>query len=214
MYEDSNPTCFDPNSVQVLPNDRFSQTNHHQICNPDFSVEEHLTYQQNHPQEDAPMALELQNQLNLEMDEIDDTTIHLMQEVGHEQPNWDYYLQEQNNGGSHQNQYSQTPDILNFFNIPRSTLLPNSSITFSNPTHNSGPSVLYDPVFQDGDGSQFDNGVFQDGDGSQYDDAVLEFRRGRDGKHTKRSEKQRRVDFNAKFRALRELVPNQPKVYI
>ncbi|KAM7512248.1 hypothetical protein LguiB_011123 [Lonicera macranthoides] len=229
MYEDSNPTYFDPNSVQVLPNDGFSQTNHHQICNPDFSMEEHLTYQQNQPQEDAPMALELQNQLNLEMDQINDTTTHLMQEVDHEQPNWGYYQHEQINGGSHQNQYSQTPDILNFFNIPRSTLFPNSSITFSNPTHDSGSSVLHDPVFHLNvppqpplfrdlfqglpQGSQFENGVFQDGDESQYDDAVLEFRRGRDGKDTKHfaTEKQRRVDFNDKFTALRELVPNPTK---
>lgn len=219
MYEDNNSTCFDPNSSQGLPNDGFSQANHPQICNPNFSIEEqHLTYHQNHLHQDAALEMEFQNLFNLEMDHcynpnttthhhINDTTAttHFMQEVVHDEPNWDYYQQEQNNGGSHQNQYSQTPDLLNLFNIPRSTLLPNSSINFSNPTHDSGPSVSYDPLFHLNlppqppvfrdllqglphgyglPGSLFggldereeSGGVYQDGDGSQFDNGVLEFR--------------------------------------
>ncbi|KAM7512249.1 hypothetical protein LguiB_011124 [Lonicera macranthoides] len=262
MYEDNNSTSFDRNSIQGLPNDGFSQANHPQICNPNFSIEEqHLTYHQNHPNQDAALEMEFQNQLILEMDHcynpnttahhINDTTAtntttHFMQEVVHDEPNWDYYQQEQNNGGSHQNQYSQTPDLLNLFNIPRSTLLPNSSINFSNQTHDSGPSVLYDPllhlnlppqppVFRDlfqglphgyglpgsRTGSLFggldeiegSGGVYQDGDGSQFDNGVLEFRRGRDGKDTKHfaTERQRRVHLNDKYKALRSLVPNPTK---
>lgn len=63
-------------------------------------------------------------------------------------------------------------------------------------------------------------GVYEDGDGS----GVLEFTRdmadcmgkGRDGKMTKHfaTERQRRVQLNDKYKALRSLVPNPTKVYI
>lgn len=71
------------------------------------------------------------------------------------------------------------------------------------------------------DGEASGGGFFQDGDGRSYDNGVFEFTaginclaKGREGKDTKHfaTEKQRRIQLNDKYNALRNLVPNPTKV--
>ncbi|KAF3447597.1 hypothetical protein FNV43_RR12784 [Rhamnella rubrinervis] len=261
-----------------------------------LSMEE-LPYHHEHhhhhpPQEDIlasatpAMDVELQQQLAFDVDNSYNSNIgnnntlfhwdvtggvHEIQDVGFNHPSQDQHLPEA--------PYPPAPDLLNLLNFPRcsaSSLLPSSSITFTNPTQKptnfqnslaflgdlpagldsaSASSVLYDPLFHlnlppqpplfrelfqslpsgyslpgSTNGSLFSSGtgdeiidgsgggVYQDGDERQFKNGgVLEFTdrigEGRDGKGTKpyKTERQRRVQLNDKFGALRSLIPNPTK---
>ncbi|KAL2461395.1 Transcription factor bHLH [Abeliophyllum distichum] len=146
MYEESG--CFDPSNMQqeglIQAEDGFSQTHIPNCNNQSFSMEEHSNYTQNPTQQDvaaAVLEMELQQQINLEMQQGE---THLMQEIVHDS-NW----QEMSNFNGYINQFSlpdtpypTTPDLLNMFPLPRcspstTSLLPNSSISFSNSAHKS-----------------------------------------------------------------------------
>lgn len=76
-------------------------------------------------------------------------------------------------------------------------------------------------LFAEVDDREASGGLFQDGDGRSYENGVFEFTadmkclgKGRDGKDTKHytTERQRRVQLNDKYQALRSLVPSPTKV--
>ncbi|KAL2478594.1 transcription factor bHLH [Forsythia ovata] len=127
MYDESG--CFDP------ADDGFSQTHIPNCNNQSFPMEEHSNYSQNPTQQDvaaAVLEMELQQQINLEMQQGE---THLMQDIVHDS-NW----QEMSNFNHYSlpdTPYPTTPDLLNMFPLPRcspstTSLLPNSSISFSN----------------------------------------------------------------------------------
>ncbi|KAL2478628.1 transcription factor bHLH [Forsythia ovata] len=166
MYEESG--SFDPSIMQqeglIQAEDGFSQTHIPNCNNQSFSMEEHSNYPQNPTQLDvaaAVLEMELQQQINLEMQPGE---THLMQEIAHDS-NW----QEMSSFNGYINHYSlpdtpypTTPDLLNMFPLPRcspstTSLLPNSSISFSNsaqkfPNFLSSLGLLGDltPVVADG----------------------------------------------------------------
>lgn len=91
------------------------------------------------------------------------------------------------------------------------------------PSGYSLPGSRNGSLFCSGTGDEIEGsgGVYQDEDGRQFENGgVLEFTarigEGRDGKGTKHfaTERQRRVQLNDKYRALRSLVPNPTKVDI
>ncbi|XP_024989003.1 transcription factor bHLH91-like [Cynara cardunculus var. scolymus] len=199
MFEASD--CFDPNSL-THEDDSFPQphvSNFHQI--PNFSAIE------------AP-GDELHHR-------------HLITNMDIQQHNWthnDQILM----GNDDDCLPTPPPDLLNLFQLPRCS----SSICFSNPTH-IDQTTMYDPLlplnlpphppfvrellnslpngfnfsgFGEMDMERGDqNQLYHDGD------SVLEL--GEKGKETKHfaSEKHRRQQFNGKFEALKELVPNPTK---
>ncbi|KAH7525250.1 hypothetical protein FEM48_Zijuj06G0205100 [Ziziphus jujuba var. spinosa] len=87
------------------------------------------------------------------------------------------------------------------------------------PNGHSLPGSKNGSLFSNGgDEMEADGGVYQEGsDGRQFENGVFEFTahigEGRDGKGTKHlaTERQRRVQLNDKYRALRSLVPNPTK---
>ncbi|KAL0405672.1 UNVERIFIED_CONTAM: Transcription factor [Sesamum latifolium] len=124
--------------------------------------------------------------------------------------------------------YPTTPDLLNMFPLPRcspSSLLPNSSITFSNSAHKSPGFLaslgLLGEINPSADGSSASAGAVVDHGRSFDHNGVFEFTAGeidcigknRDGKDTKHfaTERHRRVLLNDKYQALRKLVPNPTK---
>lgn len=110
----------------------------------------------------------------------------------------------------HLNLPPQPPALRELFqSLPRGYSLPTSSRNGS--------------LFGGGDEIEGNGIVYQDGDGSQLDNGVLEFNRGtacvgkgREGKGTKHfaTEKQRRDQLNDKYKLLRSLIPSPTKVYI
>lgn len=199
MYEET--ACFDPNPMTegTISVDGFSVPNNNFEVR--LSMEELSYHHHNHNNhtpchEDVAMDIELQQHLAFNIDNNNNNTnntttnldnthlidnsynLHELQDMD----NFNYHQQQQHlidiqNG--HQNfdcsSYpATTPDLLNLFNMPRcstSSFMPNSSISFSNPTLQqnptnnypsnlgflgevptvtdspSGGSVFYDPVF-------------------------------------------------------------------
>ncbi|WOH14542.1 hypothetical protein DCAR_0934061 [Daucus carota subsp. sativus] len=177
---------------QALQEDGYSQTMVQNCNSTNFSMDDQqqmLSYPQQDAAAAAAaaaanMELEINQQMGLDLENCynpnNNGEPHLMQDQNH-QPSWEthqvlnfnHYQQIQemqhnsNNNCSLENtanQYPQTPDLLNLFHLPNcsSSVLPNSSITFTNPTHKSGffgdlpntqdttvgsSSVLYDPMF-------------------------------------------------------------------
>ncbi|XP_044492658.1 transcription factor bHLH91-like isoform X2 [Mangifera indica] len=180
MYEE--PGCFDPNNSMAEGADSgFPQT----VANSQKQFEENLklsaeelSYHHHNHQEDAAvssMELELQKHLAFNVENCDNNT-NLMQQVvddpnqllayGHS--NWNtgdigFNQDEPQQNGLRSfniNSLPQTPDLLNLFHLPKSSLLPNSSISFVNSNTDTTPlafigdlpasdgtSVLYDPLF-------------------------------------------------------------------
>ncbi|EEF28027.1 transcription factor bHLH91 [Ricinus communis] len=180
MYEETG--CFDPNSMvegaddglcQVLqippqpqPLMAGSTTNSHNSYeeNLKLSADQELSYHHSnnphhHHQEDdasASAAAAMETQLQNHQMGFD---THLMQDSSNQ-------VMAFNSSTSLQDAtFAQTPDLLNLFHLPRgstSSLLPNSSISFTNPSHTaplgfvgdlpmadtaSASSILYDPLF-------------------------------------------------------------------
>ncbi|KAJ0052620.1 hypothetical protein Pint_00332 [Pistacia integerrima] len=183
MYEE--PGCFDPNNSmaegvysgfpQAMANNQkqFEE-------NLELSAEE-LSYHHHNHQEDtsvSAMELELQKYLSFNVENCDNNTYrsHMMQQVvddrnqllSYDHSNWNTgdigFNQDDPQQNGHRsfniNSLPQTPDLLNLFQLPRCSLLPNSSISFANSNHDTTPlgfiedlpasdstSVLYDPLF-------------------------------------------------------------------
>ncbi|OAY44881.1 transcription factor bHLH91 [Manihot esculenta] len=166
MYEETG--CFDPNSMVEGPDDGLSQvlqpppppplmagstTNSHNSFEENLKLStEELSYHHSN-QEDATAAMELQLQ-NQQMA----FNTHLMQDSSNQ-------VLAFTSSSLADASYTPTADLLNIFHLPRcspSSLLPNSSISFANPTHTaplgfvgdlpmtdtaSASSILYDPLF-------------------------------------------------------------------
>ncbi|KAF2293738.1 hypothetical protein GH714_004415 [Hevea brasiliensis] len=169
MYEETG--CFDPNSMvegpdglsQVLkpppppvPLMAGSTTNSHNSFEDNIKLSaEELSYHHSNPHQevDASAALDIQLQ-NQQMA----FNTHLMQDSSNQ-------VLAFASSSLADASYTPTADLLNLFHLPRcsaSSLLPNSSISFTNPTHTtplglvgdlpmtdtaSASSILYDPLF-------------------------------------------------------------------
>ncbi|KAL3832986.1 hypothetical protein ACJIZ3_007722 [Penstemon smallii] len=125
MYEES-AACFDPRNLQ------------------EGLMQQVQSYPQNSISQEE---MELQNQLNMEVEQqcynYNNNNNEIIQNG-----NQAHFIQEMsnsfNNGDQNQN---PSADLLNMFSLPprcsqSSTLLPNSSITFSNTIHKSPPTLL------------------------------------------------------------------------
>ncbi|KAL6129286.1 hypothetical protein ACLB2K_072638 [Fragaria x ananassa] len=291
MYVDSSTAAagacnFDPNTDTNPMSESAPEVVLHHQNNPttfasthdenlrSLSMEEELcNYHHNHN-----AAMEIEQKLQSEMgfgtmdQNTNNTNPHLINPFDtHQATNWD------NNNEMQQQQHlppvAPTPDLLSLFHLPNSSVLPHSSITFTNPKTPGGcipgsfgyetlpetpsgavasNSVMYDPMFHlnqlppqpqpplfrellqslphgynlgglRNGSSLFSNVGDEVDDGSRqlFENGVLEFSkkmkpfgRGRGGnKGTKHfaTERQRRVQLNDKFSALRELVPNPTK---
>ncbi|XP_031283823.1 transcription factor bHLH91-like [Pistacia vera] len=177
MYEE--PGCFDPNNFTAEgAGSGFPQAVQKQFEeNMDLSVDE-LSYHHHNHQEDAAvsaMESELQKHLAFKVENCDNNT-HMLQQVvddpnqllSYDHANWNTGDIGFNQGDPEQNGHRsfninslpQTPDLLNLFHLPSSSLLPNSSISFANSNHDTtslgfikdlpashSTSVLYDPLF-------------------------------------------------------------------
>ncbi|KAJ9174589.1 hypothetical protein P3X46_013224 [Hevea brasiliensis] len=169
MYEETG--CFDPNSMvegpdglsQVLkpppppvPLMAGSTTNSHNSFEDNIKLSaEELSYHHCNPHQEvdasAAMDIQLQNQQMA-------FNTHLMQDSSNQ-------VLAFASSSLADASYTPTADLLNLFHLPRcsaSSLLPNSSISFTNPTHTtplglvgdlpmtdtaSASSILYDPLF-------------------------------------------------------------------
>ncbi len=169
--------------------DGFSQTVSHNSFEENLRLSmEELSYQQqqqqhhHHPTHDhdvaaaaTAMEFELRQQLAINNSHLMDNsyTVHEMQDTNmdnfHYHNHQDQHQIDISNGFDCNSNYQPTPDLLNLFNLPgcsASSFIPNSSISFSNPTqqpnslnflgevptatdNSSGAaSVLYDSLFQ------------------------------------------------------------------
>ncbi|KDP43626.1 hypothetical protein JCGZ_16913 [Jatropha curcas] len=170
MYEETD--CFDPNSMVEGPEGGLCQvlqpplpppplmagssttTSHNSLEeNLKLSADElcHHSFNNPHLEEDASAAV---MEIQLQIQQMD-LNAHLM----HESSN---YLAFTSSSSLPDSAYTPTPDLRNLFRLPRSSLLPNSSISFTNPNHTtplsfvgdlpmtdtaSASSSLYDPLF-------------------------------------------------------------------
>ncbi|XP_050209045.1 transcription factor bHLH91-like isoform X2 [Mercurialis annua] len=167
MYEETG--CFDPNSMvegaddglcqalQTPPqplmagsstNSHNSYEEHHNNNNNNkIPTHDHeLSYNHHHHQDDVSAAMEIQ----LQNQQMGCFNTHLMQD----------HCNQVLNFNQDSSAFPQTPDLLNLLHLPRCS---NSSISFTNPNHNTNPlgfvgdlpmadaasasSMLYDPLF-------------------------------------------------------------------
>ncbi|KDP43627.1 hypothetical protein JCGZ_16914 [Jatropha curcas] len=173
MYEETD--CFDPNSIVEGPDGELCQvlqppppppplmagsstTNSHNSLeeNLKLSADEICHHSLNNPhlEEDASAATAAVMEIQLQNQQMGLNT-HLI----HEPSN---HLAFTSSSSLPDSSYTPPPDLLNLFHLPRSSLLPNSSISFTNPNHTtplgfvgdlpmtdtaSASSILYDPLF-------------------------------------------------------------------
>ncbi|XVE90793.1 hypothetical protein DITRI_Ditri20bG0105300 [Diplodiscus trichospermus] len=255
VYEESG--CFDPNSITdcqaLISAGGSTATDSHNSLEDNLNLSSYNHHL--HDYEDASAvaaALEMEIQQHYVFDNntttnnINNTHFipQLNQELSYDQSNWDADQQSFNmvpSSSSPEAAYPPTPDLLNLFQLPRCSFLPNSSISFENPPSSS---VVYDPLLHlnlppepplfrellqslphgytlpaDEREASGVRGLYHDGE-----NGFLEFARdipmtsqgkGRDraGKTTKHfaTERERRVHINDKYQALKKMVPNPTK---
>uniref|UniRef100_F6I1S3 BHLH domain-containing protein n=1 Tax=Vitis vinifera TaxID=29760 RepID=F6I1S3_VITVI len=171
MYVYEENACFDgTKSVAEGDDEGFSQS----VAPPptNNSFEDSTNMRVSMEDASATMEIELHQQLAFDMDQqcynsnndgndSNQVFSYEMQEMGfnhHQQQQEDPLLLQQHQAemqNAHQNfsaAYPPTPDLLNLFHLPRctpSSLLPNSSISFTNPDSSAtaASGILYDPLF-------------------------------------------------------------------
>ncbi|KAJ0088705.1 hypothetical protein Patl1_33057 [Pistacia atlantica] len=164
MFEE--PGCFNPNKSMAEGADSGAVQKQFED-NMKLSADE-LSYHHHNHQEDAAvsaMELEFQKHLAFNVKNCDDDPNQLLSNHHFNWNSGDIGINQddpQQNG--HRsfdiNSLPQTPDLLNLFHLPRYSLLPNSSISFTNSNHDTTPlgfigdlpasdstSVWYDPLF-------------------------------------------------------------------